>query len=87
MRNELYRCRVCGLLQEDPPWGLDGVTASFDICGCCGVEFGYEDSTRGSVLRYRASWLASGAKWVDHAGEPDNWNLEDQLRSISDRWQ
>ena len=42
--DELMLCRVCGWKQETAPWGGDGQTASFLICPCCGVEFGYEDS-------------------------------------------
>ena len=38
-------CYVCGLNYENFfPWGPDGQTPSHDICGCCGVEFGYEDT-------------------------------------------
>ena len=40
----IMRCRVCGLLSSDPPWGYDGVSPTFDFCPCCGVEFGYEDA-------------------------------------------
>jgi hypothetical protein len=42
------RCRVCGLDQQSPPWGVDGKSPTYAICDCCGVEFGYEDSTRES---------------------------------------
>lgn len=41
--NELNVCRVCGAKQLEPPWGNDGLTPSYEICDCCGVEFGYED--------------------------------------------
>ena len=34
-------CRVCGKVQDDPTWGEDGKTPTFDICDCCGVQFGY----------------------------------------------
>lgn len=57
--DQLYKCRVCGFPQADPPWGLDGRTPSFDICACCGVEFGYEDATAEGVERYRQEWLDS----------------------------
>ena len=42
--NEFYVCRVCGAEQPEAPWGDDGETPTYDICNCCGVEFGYEVS-------------------------------------------
>jgi len=51
--NNLYVCRVFGALQSDPPWGETGKDPSFDICDCCGVEFGYEDATLSGLKRYR----------------------------------
>lgn len=38
-----YNCRVCGLDQGFKPWGEDDQTPTFDLCNCCGVQFGYED--------------------------------------------
>jgi hypothetical protein len=57
-----YYCRVCGLIQDDPPWGNDNNTPSFNICSCCGVEFGYEDATLNAIKNYRTTWLANGAE-------------------------
>ncbi|MGB7430615.1 MAG: hypothetical protein WA933_22715 [Microcoleaceae cyanobacterium] len=42
-------CRVCGYDMKYPIWGEDGNTPSFDICPCCGTEFGYEDCTPQSI--------------------------------------
>ncbi|MGA7732682.1 MAG: hypothetical protein WCD37_15600 [Chloroflexia bacterium] len=78
----LNRCRVCGLEQEEPPWGDDGLTPSFDLCACCGVEFGYEDSTPQSTRKYRSEWIANGARWFAHKFKPQDWNLEGQLQHI-----
>jgi hypothetical protein len=75
-------CRVCGLAQPEPPWGDDGTTPSFDICDCCGVEFGYEDTTREAASRYRAEWLTKGAHWFEPDSRPDNWDVNEQLKSI-----
>ncbi len=33
-KNEAYHCRVCGLKQDFKPWGEDGKTPTFEICGC-----------------------------------------------------
>jgi hypothetical protein len=86
MRNDQLRCRVCGLLQDEPPWGEDGRTATFDICDCCGVEFGYEDSTLESVERYRRAWLDKGAVWQNRRKRPTGWHVESQLKLIPEGW-
>lgn len=62
MHDDHLKCRVCGLVQEQPPWSEDGEVASFEICSCCGVQFGYEDATLQGVFRYRQEWLDFGAK-------------------------
>jgi len=81
-KNNIMACRVCGLLQLDPPWGEDGKNPSFEICACCGVEFGYEDVLLKSVHAYRKRWIEDGAQWVDKKAKPNNWNMTDQLENI-----
>lgn len=78
----LYHCRVCGYKHLDFPWGSDGRTPSFEICDCCGVEFGYEDSTRAGIRAYRERWLAEGAPWFDPKQKPAGWTPEVQLQGI-----
>ncbi|WP_250261726.1 hypothetical protein [Escherichia coli] len=75
-------CRVCGAEQPEAPWGDDGETPTYDICNCCGVEFGYEDSTVQSIKKYRAKWLDSGAKWMNKKSEPQNRSVDEQLAHI-----
>ncbi|GAA1677090.1 hypothetical protein GCM10009745_20560 [Kribbella yunnanensis] len=80
MPSETYmHCRVCGLLQPDPPWGEDERTPSYEICDCCGVEFGYEDSTPKGVIRARAKWKNSGFQWANPGARPDGWEADVQL--------
>lgn len=56
----LNTCRICGYLDENlMPWGEDEKTPSFEICPCCNVEFGYEDSNNKSIFRYREKWINS----------------------------
>ncbi len=77
-----HLCRVCGAHYAEPPWGADGKTASFDICDCCGVEFGYEDSTPAAVAAYRSGWIARGLPWFKPARKPADWNGARQLARI-----
>jgi hypothetical protein len=69
-------------MYSEPPWGEDGQSPSFDICACCGAEFGYEDCQLAAVRRYREQWLSGGAKWWDPKFEPEGWSLDEQLRNV-----
>lgn len=77
-----FACRVCGLLHPEPPWGLSGNDPSYEICPCCGVEFGYEDCTKIGVLSYRKRWLDSGGHWKFKKLQPSDWNMDEQMSQI-----
>ena len=75
-----YTCPVCGFAGLlNPPYDGHGC-ASFDICPCCGTEYGYDDSTK-SHAELRRAWLATGAPWRSSATPPPpGWNPQVQLR-------
>jgi hypothetical protein len=75
-------CRVCGLLQAQPIWGEDGNTPTYDVCPCCGCDFGCSDDLPEAILRHRQHWLAEGAAWREPRMKPGSWKLEDQLRAL-----
>jgi hypothetical protein len=79
-----YKCRVCGLDQSpDLPWGENGDHASFNICSCCGVEFGYEDDSVQNCLSVRRHWveIRLGA-WFAPKEQPSDWDMPAQIRAI-----
>lgn len=76
------RCRVCGWVLAEPPWGEDGRSPSYEICSCCGCEFGYEDCRASGILTYRKKWIDSGGVWFSPKDKPEGWSLEDQLKQI-----
>jgi len=78
----IFACRVCGLEAGDPPWGEDGDSPTFDICDCCGVEFGYGDASAVGIARWRDRWIAAGAQWTRPELRPPGWSLEDQLKRL-----
>ena len=82
-----HRCRVCGWLYPEPPWGADGRSPLFEYCPCCGVEFGYQDSNRSGAARYRDQWLAAGAPWSEPSKRPDGWSVELQLEAVPPEFQ
>jgi hypothetical protein len=79
---EKFACRICGKMQDDPPWGDDNLAPTYNICGCCGVEFGYQDCILEAILAYRKKWIGKGAKWECPQEKPANWSLEEQMRNV-----
>lgn len=80
-------CRVCGLKYDGYyPWGPDGTVSSFDICDCCGTEFGYEDFTLEGTKAARQVWIDRGAVWFRPKEKPANWSLEEQLKNIPPKY-
>jgi len=76
-----YTCPVCGWPElDEPPRGKDGV-ASFEICPCCGFEFGFDDDDQGrSFAQARAQWIAGGMQWWSGSRPaPHGWNATQQL--------
>jgi hypothetical protein len=76
-------CPVCGydgLLE--PAYDEHGC-ASYEICPCCGTEFGYQDfSTPHATLR--AKWIAEGMRWRSSVDPlPDQWDPVRQLVNVS----
>jgi len=83
MHNDLTLfCRVCGLKQLYPQYGQAGDSPTYEICDCCGVEFGYEDMTVHSVKEYRKKWLETGSVWFCIDQKPVNWSWEKQKKFI-----
>ncbi len=83
MEDKKYICPICGYDKlDEPPYGENG-EPSFEICPCCGFEYGYDDFDQHYTFEsYRANWLKKGAKWVDKDLKPNDWDLEKQLTNI-----
>lgn len=76
-------CRVCGYRFEDwYRWGEDGETSSFAICPCCGVEFGYGDSSLSAIRAWRERWISSDAQWSDRHTRHDGLDVESRLERL-----
>jgi hypothetical protein len=79
-------CRVCGLWSLYPRWGDDDKSPDYSICECCGVESGLEDDYLEGIREYRQAWLDTGAKWFLPKLKPQNWDLEEQMKNIPERF-
>ena len=85
-KSTIHNCRVCGLYIMDPPWGDDGQSPSYEICPCCGVEFGNEDYTLEATRKYRKKWLSQNVKWFESKQKPDDWDLEKQMQGVPEKY-
>lgn len=77
-------CRVCGLEQPYPQYGESGRVPTFEICSCCGVEFGYEGATIAGTVRFRKAWMARGKEWFHTDKRPKDWAWKRQKERIPD---
>jgi uncharacterized protein YfaT (DUF1175 family) len=75
-------CRVCGLDQQERIWGDNDHSPTFEICDCCGAEFGYHDFTLEGIKAHRERWLTNDGKWWGPKAKPPNWSLEEQMKHI-----
>ena len=75
-------CPVCGFQGlGEPPYDAHG-SASFDICPCCGIEFGYDDATE-SHQQLRAGWIERGMPWWSQSQPPPvGWDPAAQLSGL-----
>jgi hypothetical protein len=86
MSEVLHSCPVCGWegLERKPvhPYG------TFEICSCCGTEFGLDVVFEEDIAEARADWLKEGAVWFSDFEKPDDWSMEralEQLRNFLGR--
>lgn len=70
-------CRVCGLKYDNNEVRDEFGEATFNICNCCGVEFGYEDIN----IKYQNYWINElKEEWFSKKYKPNNWDIFEQLR-------
>lgn len=88
-----YVCPVCGYDKLDEPSYYSNNDASYELCSCCGFQFGVDDDVEineGQFLTrieahtlYRNNWIEDGAKvFSAYAFEPssnENESLEKNL--------
>jgi len=78
-----YTCPVCGFdgLDEDPS------ECSYEICSCCGFQFGVSDDDRGFTYEsWRKRWIEGGMLWWSTSRLPPcGWDPVAQLRRLEGR--
>lgn len=79
-----HTCPVCGWPElQEPPRSPTGA-ASFELCPCCGFEFGYDDDDQGVTYEQaRARWIAGGMKWWSGTRpSPEDWDPLKQITAV-----
>jgi hypothetical protein len=67
----MFTCPVC--FYDKMP----DVPKDYNICPCCGTEFGVDDELR-NYTQLRQYWISTGAKWFFNEAPP-TWNPWFQL--------
>jgi hypothetical protein len=100
MPTEPYGCPCCGrkgLLSlpyanwpgqlprgAEPPYEELFGRLSYEICPCCGFEFGNDDNPGTAppitFSEYRPKWLSDGCSWFRPDERPRDWDVQVQLR-------
>jgi hypothetical protein len=67
-----------------PPYSQEFGMPSYEVCACCGFEFGNDDepgtSDPISFQSYLADWIKGGCVWFDLTKRPAHWSLDEQLK-------
>lgn len=79
-------CPVCGYDDLVNPAYTEEGGSSYEICYCCGFEYGYTDDNDGYTYEaWRQKWIDDGMRWdwgrSDEA-RPDGWDPIEQLKNL-----
>lgn len=83
--NDEYICRICGFINEEITWD-QGIYPTYNICECCGVEFGYEDCSLDSIYKYRENWILEMGGRRNYNLEKLSDDLKKQLENIPEKY-
>ena len=74
-------CPVCGYGPNLGYPSTEELRRSYEICDCCGCEFGYDDN-----VEHYDRWVLKGSPWFNSKARPLNWSLEEQLARTIRPW-
>ncbi|CAB4243612.1 conserved protein of unknown function [Methylacidimicrobium sp. AP8] len=80
-----YMCPVCGFPDLYEPPRTEGCGGSYEICPCCGFQFGVtDDDLEISYEQWRQQWIEGGMVWWSPSRKPPpGWDPVEQLRNLS----
>jgi hypothetical protein len=78
-----FTCPICGFNGlKEPPYNKEN-DPSFEICPCCGFEFGFDgENSPERFGEYRKHWIAEGTPWFNSKLKPINWDYKKQIEKI-----
>lgn len=84
MSEKHYICPVCGFNDlEESPFDQQG-TPSYEICSCCGFEFGFDGANNQIVFTdFRHRWIKNGTQWFIPKLKPKGWDFKSQLSNLN----
>lgn len=66
-----------------PPYSQAYGFPSYEVCPCCGFEFGNDDepgtAAGATFAAYLREWIVAGCNWFDAEKRPSRWSLDFQL--------
>jgi hypothetical protein len=72
-KNEI--CPVCGYELDEPPYD-EYDYPSYNICSCCGFEYGVtDDDLKYTFESYRKEWENKGYPFRWEKEKPQNWGV------------
>jgi len=78
----IRHCPLCGWGPRECAYAtVAQLRLSYDICECCGCEYGLDDDEG-----YYSEWVAEGMKWFDEAYRPEGWKIGNQLEHQVRPW-
>jgi len=78
---QINHCPICGFKSDEIYASVYELCCSYDICDCCGCEYGYDDD-----LAYYNDWIKSGSVWFNPKSKPSGWSLEVQIKNQIRPW-
>jgi hypothetical protein len=81
--NKKYLCPVCGFLGlKEPAFNQQNIP-SYEICPCCGFEFGFDgNNNQETFAAFRKRWLEKGGQWFMESLKPKDWDMQKQLDNL-----
>ncbi|MGG0821641.1 hypothetical protein ABE099_02090 [Paenibacillus turicensis] len=83
-----YYCLVCNYDGLDEAPYSDVGTPSYEICPCCGFQYGYHDDDENDekekhYIEWRQKWIKDDYRWRDESTLPSaDWDPVEQLKRM-----
>lgn len=70
-----FTCPVCGYKGLDEPAYNEYGDPSYEICSCCGFEYGFDDHSEGYTFQsYREKWINEEYSFHNKNNMPRDWS-------------